>query len=279
MIYKNRQIFWTLLFFCFSCTSNLKISSRNSHLDIYSQKYSDYHYLIAEISSLEGQEHRAIKYFNNILQAPLSHTRSNSTVRFRLAQEYLKQGLIDRAQMECESFIVQNYNVREQIKGYLLLAGIKTSMNRLESALHQYEKILEIDKNHSEALLHHSLLLGELKRPISPIVLQKLDYQSEFHQYRGDFFLSQGEELKAIDSFKKALKLEPLNRTAALRLFQVYGYKNQYHLLTNFMEKIDFQDTYIVSLIARAYLRQGSEKKMLEKLENLLMDQPFIHNL
>ena len=127
--------------------------------------------------------------------------------------------------------------------------------------------------------MHHSLLSEKLQHPIAPSVLQKLKYQAEFHQHRGDFLLSQGEESKAIQSFKQALKLEPSNRTAALRLFQIYGYKNQYHLLTNYMEKSDFQDTYIVSLMARAYLRQGKQEKMLEKLESLLLDHSMIHNL
>ncbi len=278
MIHKNRWILWIALFFCCSCVSNLKLSSTNPQLDIYSQKNSDYHYLIAEISSLEGREYEAIDHFNSILQAP-SHLYSANIVHFRLAQEYLKQGLIDQAQTECENFITQNHNTTEKIKGYLLFAGIQTSMNQLESALKQYEQIIEIDQNHKEALLHYSLLLEELKRPITPLVFQKLEYQAEFHQYRGDFYLSQGEELRAIHSFKRALELEPSNRVSALRLFQIYGYKNQYHLLTNFMEKADFQDIYIVSLMARAYLRQGKQEQMLEKLEDLLLDRPLIHNL
>ena len=278
MMYTNKHIFWTLLFSFFSCASNLKNFSTNSQIDIYSQKHSDYHYLKAEISSLEGRTNKAINLFNSVLQAP-SQTNSSNTVHFRLAQEYLKQGLIDQAQIECESFITQNHDPNKQIKGYLLLAEIQTSMNQLELALKQYEQILKIDKNNKEALLQYGLLLEEFKRPITPSVLQTLVHQTEFHQHRGDLYLSQGEELKAIHSFKKALKLEPTNRTAALRLFQIYGYKNQYHLLTNFMEKADFQDTYIVSLMARAYLRQGKQDKMLEKLENLLLDHPLIHNL
>lgn len=278
MIYKNK-LPWIVLFFCFSCASNLKTSpTTSSQLDIYSQKNADYHYLIAEISSLEGREHETINHLNKILQIP-SKIYSTGMVHFRLAQEYLKQGLIDQAQTECESFIIQNHSTKEQIKGHLLLAGIQTSMNQLESALKQYEQILKIDENHKEALLHHSLLLEELKSPISPSVFQKLEHYTEFHQYRGDFYLSQGAESRAIHSFKKALKLEPSNRIAALRLFQIYGYKDQYHLLTNFMEKAGFQDTYIVSLMARAYLRQGKQKKMLEKLEDLLLDHPLIHNL
>ena len=39
------------------------------------------------------------------------------------------------------------------------------------------------------------------------------------------------------------------------------------------MEKADFQDTYIVSLMAKAYFRQGRQKKMLEKMEDLLLNQ------
>ena len=278
MTYTNKCIFWILLFFCFSCSSSLKTFSTNSQIDIYSQRHSDYHYLMAEISSLEDQTHKAIDHFNSVLQAP-SQTASANIVHFRLAQEYLKQGLIDPAQTECENFIAQNPGSNKQIKGYLLLAGIQTSMNQLELALKQYERILKIDKNNEEALLQYGLLLEELKRPIAPSMLQKLVHQTEFHQYRGDLYLSQGEELKAIHSFKKALELEPANRNSALRLFQIYGYKNQYHLLTSFMEKTDFQDTYIVSLMARAYLRQGKQDKMLEKLEDLLLDHPLIHNL
>ncbi len=220
----------------------------------------------------------SIDRFKNILQTS-SKIYSSHIVHFRLAQEYLKQGLIEQAQKQCEIFIDQSRSKTEKIRGYLLLAEIQTSMNQLKSALKLYEQIIKTDKNHKTALLHHSLLSEELKRPIAPSVLQKLKYQTEFHQYRGDFFLSQGEELKAIRSFKQALKLEPSNRRAALKLFQIYGYKNQYHLLTNYMEKSDFQDTYIVSLMARAYLRQGKQEKMLEKLENLLLDHSMVHRL
>ena len=277
MIHKNREIFWIILFFCFSCVSNPKISSNNPQLDSYSQKNSDYHYLIAEISSLEGKTHKAIDHFNSIL-TPSRGADSANIVHFRLAQEYLKQGLIDQAQTKCEDFILKTSSKKEQIKGYLLLAAIQISMNQLESALKQYQNILKTDKHNKEALLQYGLLLEELKRPMTPSLFQKLDLKTEFHQYRGDLYLSQGQEIKAIHSFKKALQIEPANRTAALRLFQIYGYKNQYHQLTDFMEKADFQDTYIISLMARAYLRQGQQKKMREKMENLLLDQA-IHNL
>jgi len=256
----------------------MKNFSINSQIDIYSQKHSDYHYLIAEISSLEGQTHKAINHFNSALQVSSQTVSGNNTIHFRLAQEYLKQGLVDQAQTECKNFITQNRTSKKQIKGYLLLAEIQTSMNQLESALKQYKMILKTDKSNKEALLQYGLLLKELKRPIAPSILQKLVNQTEFHQYMGDLYLSRGKELKAIHAFKKALELEPANRMAALRLFQIYEYKNKYHLLTNFMEKTDFQDTYIVSLMARAYLRQGKQDKMLEKLEDLLLDRPLIHN-
>lgn len=275
MIHTSKYIFFA--FFCFSCASSLKLSTQ-PQIDIYSQKYSDYHYLIAEISSLEGQTQKSIDFFNNVLKKKLN-TFSANIVHFRLAQEYLKQGLIDQAQTECEKFIAQNHTSNKQTKGYLLLAGIHTSMNQLELALKQYENILKINKNNKEALLQYVLLMEELNRPVSTSILQKLVHQTEFHQHKGNLYLSQGKEQKAIHSFKKALELEPSNRMAALRLFQIYGYKNQYHLLTQFMEKTDFQDTYIASLMARAYLRQGRQDKMLEKLEDLLLDHPVIHNL
>ncbi|MDE0151765.1 MAG: tetratricopeptide repeat protein [Bdellovibrionales bacterium] len=271
MIHTSKYIFF--VFFCFSCASSLKFSTQ-PQIDIYGQKYPDYHYLIAEISSLEGQTQKSIDSFNNVLK-----NSPANIVHFRLAQEYLKQGLIDQAQTECEKFIAQSPTSNKQTKGYLLLAGIHTSMNQLELALKQYENILKINKNNKSALLQYVLLMEEFNRPVSDSILQKLAHQTEFHQHKGNLYLSQGKEQKAIHSFKKALELEPSNRMAALRLFQIYGYKNQYHLLTQFMEKTDFQDTYIASLMARAYLRQGKQDKMLEKLEDLLLDHPVIHNL
>ena len=234
---------------------------------------ADYHYLIAEMSSLEGKTHTAIDHFNSILRA-FSQNNSTNIIHFRLAQEYLKQGLIDQAQAKCETFILKNYIKKAQIKGYFLLASIHTSMSQLQPALKQYQNILKIDQHNQEALLQYGLLLEELKRPIAPALLKKLKMKTEFHQYRGDLYLSQGNELQAIHAFKKALQLDPDNRTAALRLFQIYAYKDQYSQLTNFMEKTDFQDTYIVSLMAKAYFRQGQQKKMLEKMEDLLLNQP-----
>lgn len=270
MIHKNK---WIFLLFCFSCLSHSQIPSNSSQFNIYSHKIADYHYLIAEISSLEGKTHTAIDHFNSILQT-FPQTDSVNIIYFRLAQEYLKQGLIDQAQTECEKFILKNHIKKAQIKGYFLLASIYMSTSQLKPALKQYQKILKIDQHNKEALLQYGLLLEELKYPIAPALLKKLELKTEFHQYRGDLYLSQGNEWQAIHAFKKALQLEPSNRTAALRLFQIYGYKNQYSQLTDFMEKSDFQDTYIVSLMAKAYFRQGRPKKMLEKMENLLLNQP-----
>lgn len=274
---RKRGVFGVFLFFCFSCLSHPKVSSNSLQFDINSQKASDYNYLIAEISSLEGKTHIAINHFNSILQTPLKGDSKN-IVNFRLAQEYLKQGLIEQAQAKCEEFILKSPTKKEQIKGYLLLASIYMSMNQVELALNQYQKIIKIDQQNTKALLQYGLLLEERKHPINPSILKKLELKTEFHQHRGDLYLSQGKEPQAIHAFKKALQLEPTNRTAALRLFQIYGYKDQYHQLTDFMEKANFQDTYIVSLMAKAYLRQGRQKKMLEKMEDLLLDSP-VHNL
>ena len=261
-----------------SSPSQNKLSKKNhtarSHTFV-STKANDYAYILGEISSLEGKSGKAISHFKQILKSQIK-----SPLRLRLAWEYLNQGLVYEAQKECEKFISFSYqHEKGLLKAYMMLAGIYTASNQLDKALEQYEKVFQIEPLYLEARMNQALLLEELQKKAPSYVLNLLDQEPHFHQKRGDIYLIKGEEKKAIKSFKKALNLDSSQRAAALRLFQIYGYKNQYSSMTSFMENTTFQDIYIASLMVRAYLKQGKKEKAFEKLENLLLDHPLVQNL
>ena len=261
------------LFFSIFCALNFNVlASTSSSSD---SVLSDYHYILGEIASLEKKRDESLFYFNQVL----SYDKKNSYVLFRRAKEFFYQGLVNPARIECERLVADsNKSFYQTIDIHLFLAQIYQAMNWPEKASNQYRQVLQMQPRHPEALLQYALLSIEKGEKPSKKALQDLNHSPRFHHYKGDIYLFQGDEKKAIASFKKALLLDSSYRMAALRLFQIYEYKDQIHRLINFMEKSSFQDTYILSLVAQAYLKKGDQSKMLWQISDLLWDHPLIQN-
>ena len=238
-----------------------------SQLDQRQVFSNDYLYLVGEMASLERQPYKAISYFKKAHKEPF--------LRLRLVQEYIKQGWWDHARRECLALLAGKPAHGIMISVRLLLAEVYASTMQLDRAITQYGQILNTHPLHKQALFHQTLL--KLKTQPSSIVKipDILNKNPLFHQHSGDIYFMLGDEAKAIQSFKKALKWNPSHRISALRLFQIYSRKGQYQRFTNFMEKQRFEDTYLVSLTARAYLRQGLLEKAQPLMENLLWDHPL----
>ncbi len=236
---------------------------------------SDYHYILGEISSLEEKRDVALFQFNQVL----SYDKKNPYLRLRKAQELFEQGLIDQARIESEQLVKEcDKGSPQKIDIYLFLAQIYHSMNWPQKALDQYHQILQIQPQHPEALLQYALL--SIEKGVTPAqgILRSLDHLPDFHHYKGDIYLSQGNEQKAIASFKKAFSLDSGHRRAVLRLFQIYEYKDQIHRIIKLIEQSTFQDTYILSLVAQAYLKKGDKVQVLRQIENLLWDHPLVQS-
>lgn len=262
---KNKKKWKYLIILSFICCAS---HSKISHQKRLNQTFFDYHYIIGELSSLKGQRAEAVSYFK---KGGMDHY-----IRLRLAQEYMWQGLDHRAEKEILQIIGYLKDEHSLISAHLLLSEIYTSMNILDRAIDHYGKVLKMDSRHPTALLNQSLLLARANRSISLKNFQILNKNPQFHFYMGDIYLLKGDEVQSIESFKKALSLDPAHRGSALRLFQIYSQKGLYKNWTHFMERHISDDMYIRVLTAQAYLRQG---KRTEILEDLLWDHPLVWGL
>ena len=255
------------------CALNFNAKASSSTLSRFVS--TDYHYILGELASLEGKRDESLAHFDQVL----IHDSTDTYVRLRRAQELFYQGLVNVAQKECEELLDDfDEDSIEKIDTHLFLAQIYQSMNWSEKVFDQYQQVLKIQPHHFEALLEYALLSIQKGKEVSKKVLQSLKDSPDFHHSKGDIHLAQGDEGKAIDSFKKVLTLDSSHKMAALRLFQVYEYKDQMHLLISFLEKISVQDTYILSLVAQAYLKQGDSFKVFRQMSDLLWDHPLVQN-
>ena len=232
-----------------------------------SYSHDDYLYLAGEMASLEGSP-EAVFYFKQI---------KNPTFSLRLAQEYTKQQRFKEAHDICLKLLSSKNLPSTQLKARLLLAEIYTSRHRLHKAIARYDEILTNHPHHESALLARSLLSLQLS-PKTFKIPPLLRANPSFYQQSGDVYWMQGLKKPAINFYKKALSLTS-HRASALRLFQIYSKEGQYQAFTKFMEKKNFEDAYITSLKARAYLKQGLIQKAKTLMEDLLWDHPLNKDL
>ena len=228
---------------------------------------SDYHYMLGEIASLEQKGNTALLRFNQ----SLSYDQKNAYLLLRRAQELFHQGFVEQALRETRQlFHLLDNKPKEKLKAHLLLAQIYQATKQTQFSIDQYNLVLKIDPNHFQANLQYALL--SIEKNITPRqrVLDFLANVADFHHYKGDLYLSQGDESRAIHSFKQVLSIDPQHRKSTLRLFQIYKHKDQIEDFLRLIEKSSIKDSYISSLLVSAYLDQRESVKALRHMENVL---------
>lgn len=264
-IRKGILFLFLSLFTFTSYSDNLLQQNENFNLD--------YLYILGETASLKGQKQTAAALFRKI-----NENKTGFHIQLRLAQEYWDQGLIKSAKIVCRQ-IINQFSEKTSAPARLLLAEIYRAARLFDQAMEQYERVLSVFPNHYQALFNQTLLLIALRHPLPSNRLSLFKDSSTFYKSMGDIYLEQNQTDLAVQAFQNAFQLDPSSRYAAWRLFQLCGQKNQLRLFIDFMEKTKHSDSYMISLLARAYLRQGKRQKVQTYLADLLWDDPIVLDL
>ena len=235
----------------------------------------DYLYLAGEMAVLEGRSKLALSLFNQI-----STDEEGGEIQLRLAQEYWNQGLRHQAERMCKK-IIQTFQGNVVISARMLMAEIYSSIELFDKALEQYKKILKSHPTYRPALFYQALSLKRLHRPIPEKTLKLFKDDSHFHFALGNIYLEQEEKDQAIQAFKTAFRLDLSHRLAVWKLFQIYSQIGKPHLFIQFIEEQESTrfDSYVDTLLARAYLRQGLFQKTQDYIADLLWSDPAVLDL
>ena len=158
---------------------DVKLPSLNKNLYLKSQ--SEFHYILAETWSLEGDFKRSIEE----LKLALVYDSKSEHLRLRLAVEYFKEGLWFPGIEEIEKVLLHN---PISLEARFLLASVYTSLRFYKKAHKEYQVLEKQNpKNHKVPLTMASLFLEQGNYDRAEIELKKgldlargLDRQ-EFH--------------------------------------------------------------------------------------------------
>ena len=236
----------------------------------------DYHYLAGELHSLKGHHQQSIAHFKQI-RNPKPHPNTHPLyIQWRLSKEYVYHGQLHQAEKKCQQIIAKHPAFQPALR---LLGEIYHTLGFQKTALYYYQKILKINPKHQQALFAQALLLLEMGHPLSDQITQPFLSNPLFHQKKGDIYWLKGDLKKATRSFKTAFQLNSTDRRTIWKLFHIYHQQETPQLFIELLEDIPQDDPYMISLLARSYLRNGNKKKTMETLENLLLDDPIVWNL
>ena len=132
--------------------------ANSSRIDkVHMQSKADYHFALGETYSLAGDGRKAIEEF----RMTLIYDPSSSSVRTRLAQEYVREGLLSEAMEQAEVAVQRD---PEAIDPRLLLGRVYTGLKMYDKAMDQYAQVLQRDPANSDAGLFTGAILAEQGR-------------------------------------------------------------------------------------------------------------------
>ena len=203
---------------------------------LFLRTQADYYFSVGEAYSYEGNHQKAIESFKSVL----IFDPESVSVKVRLAQEYVKSGLISEALVQAQK-IAQQYPAHAP--GHLLLGNILSTTKQYSKALPEYEKTVQLDPENKDVYIYIGAIQSELKNYNAAIVtFQKLIKDQEFaakhliYMYIARIYIDQALEShgekskqqfmsfmnKAKEALLASLKQKPSYIEAASTLAQVY---------------------------------------------------------
>jgi tetratricopeptide (TPR) repeat protein len=257
---------------------------KNPTIDpLYMRTQADYYFSVGEAYSYEGNHQKAIESFKSVL----IYDAESASVKIRLAQEYLKSGLISEALTSSQQIVRQYPN---HAPGHLLLANIFSATKQYHKALPEYEKASQLDKENKEVFIYIGAIQSELKNYSAAVTtFQRLIKDADFgakhliHMYIGRIYIDQGLLIqhekykpkyvslmtKAKESLLSALKEKPSYVEAASTLAQVFiqmeQKKNAIAALRDFHAKNGMQQK-TSELLIQLYLEDDKFDEAYEQL-------------
>lgn len=227
---------------------------------LHMQTQADFHFAKGEALSLEGQNHLALREF----RAALIFDNKSTSLRMRLAKEYVRLGHYGEALSETQVVVEQEPN---NLDARLLLGGLYSTLKLYEPARLQYDTILKMDPKNQSALHYKgALLLDQGKFAEAKVYFENLAQGGVFENpHTAYFYLARIDQLdegdaalrKSLVPLKKALATKGDFIEAALLLAKTYERLGQNELAVK-----TYRD-YIAT--------NGSNGQMLEEMGGILL--------
>lgn len=239
--------------------------------DTYMQTKADYHFTLAESYSLQDESAKAVENY----KLSLVYDQKSPQIRYRLALEYVKLGLVTEAMTQCQESLKTKPDHKDSA---LLLGGLLSAMHLFDQALELYEKTLVYYPNDLETSLFIGALYAEkaeFKKSIAHFKKmarnKKIKDKSQVWYYLGRVYASKtNPELKNAESaYITSLKLQPDALDVVLALGSIYEAQNQSKKLKRLYAS--YQDEHgkshvVAERLAQIYLNEDKFEKALEQL-------------
>lgn len=240
----------------------------------YLTSQADYHFTMGETLSNEGQPAKAIEEY----KLTLIYDPKSVHVRQRLAEEYVRMGMVTEAVEQAEIAVDM---APDNVDSHKLLGNLYASLKMFEPARKQFEQVLKLDPDNVEAAIYMGALLAEDRHYDEAVqYFQNLAKNSRFKEperayyYIGRVYAEQGQDLypDAEKAFSKALKYKaeyPEATLALAMLLRAQGKdKNMEQLLKSYQEKFG-PDRDMARQLSHYYLEREDFASALEQLEYL----------
>lgn len=241
----------------------------------YLRTQADYHYSLGEAYSLEGQAQKAVESFQTVLV----YDPESTSVRTRLAKEYLKLGQMNKAIEQVKNVIEKNENNKE---ARLLLAGLYTTIRSYPQAIDQYEYVLKKYPDYYEANIYLAAVYSETQQYEKAVKLFEKalalpDYANKhlIHYYIGRIREEENAEKNfklAEQSYKKSIELKPDFVDAVIALGSLYKRQKQEPkalALYQTFQKNKGPNVKVAEILSQMYIEQQKFDEAFEQLEVL----------
>ena len=240
--------------------------------DAYLTSQADFHFTMGETFSYEGQSPKSIEEY----KLTLIYDPKSVHVRMRLAQEYVRMGMITEAVEQAEIAVEM---AQDNIEARMLLGGLYSGLKMFDPARAQFEQVLKIDGGQAEAAIYLGALLAEDHKYDEAIrYFETLTKNPRFkdperaHYYIGRVLAEQGQTryAEAQKAFSQALKIKPEYPEAALALSMLLRAQNKdqemEQLLRTYQEKFG-PEREMARQLSHYFLEKEDFEKALEQLE------------
>jgi len=240
--------------------------------DAYMSSQADYHFTMGETLGYEGRSAAAVEEY----KTTLVYDPKSVHVRLRLAQEYVRMGMITEALEQGEIAVEMAPN---DIEPRMLMGGLYTGLKMFEPARAQFLEVLRIQPGHGEASIYTGALLAEQKKFEEAIVyFEALTKNPAFKEVeRAHFYIGRvraeqgaGHHAQAEQALQKALTIKPEFPEAALSLAAVYRaqgkHKQMEQLLKSYQDKFG-PEHEMARQLSQYFLEREEYAKALEQLE------------
>ncbi|MDO3382548.1 lipopolysaccharide assembly protein LapB [Gilvimarinus algae] len=215
------------------------------------------HLALGNMLRRRGEVTKAIKIHQNLLARPGLNTRQQHESQLELARDYIKSGLLDRAEA-------------------LLLELVKISSAYKQAALEHLIEIYQDENEWDNAISAASQLDGKHYRPKSGLGLKQLQAHFACEQAQED--MAQRNFSKARTHLQEALGFDSDSARASLLFARLEIHQSRFREALDHLHKIPQQDAdYLIEaldMICECYEKIGEPKALQKYLRSLLAEYP-----